>query len=58
MSVKFEKNGIVGVSGQTVGKNLHKDSNTLGTSWVKNQATVTNGIATITPTANSDRRIY
>ena len=38
--------------------NLHKNSYALTTNWTLDQATVSNGVATITPTTNSDRRIY
>lgn len=39
-------------------ENLHKDSDTLVTGWTKQQATVSNGIVTISPTTTDNRRIY
>ena len=39
-------------------KNLHKNSFLLDANWTVNQGTISNGIATITPTTNGDRRIY
>lgn len=39
-------------------KNLHKNSDTITSTWSVNQGTVSNGIVTITPSSGSDRRIY
>lgn len=39
-------------------KNLHKNSDTITSTWSIHQGTVSNGIATITPSSGSNRRIY
>lgn len=39
-------------------ENLHKNSDTITSTWNINQGTVSNGVATITPSSGSDRRIY
>ena len=39
-------------------KNLHKNSDTITSTWSIHQGTVSNGVVTITPSSGSDRRIY
>lgn len=39
-------------------ENLHKNSDTITSTWTINQGTVSDGVATITPTSNTHRRIY
>lgn len=39
------------------GRNLHKDSESLGSSWIKTNATVSDGVATLTRTS-TEARVY
>ena len=39
-------------------ENLHKNSDTITSTWSIHQGTVSNGVVTITPTTSNDRRIY